>query len=108
MANEQFLKYLSNKHNSFWNHIESFLDERLSPDAKSRIVTNHFNDDISIKIPMRINALLKAGILNELLANELKLINSRGNNIAHHGISGVYSTCYHSLETLGYLNKYCK
>lgn len=107
MANEQFMKYLSKKHDKFWNYLKSCLNP-YSPAKNDKIIKGRDNEDKGITIPSRIEALGKAGVLNELIVREAKLVNSRGNNIAHHGIPGVYSSCYHNLELLNYLNKYCK
>lgn len=104
MANEQYLKYLSSIHNEFWDSLREFLPAPIV----DKVIANKDNNDIAIKIPNRIDALCKAKVLNELIANEVKLVNVRGNNIAHHGIPGVYSSCYHNLEVLNYLNQRCK
>ena len=108
MANEQFMKYLSGKHDRFWNYLKSCLNPTTPDNIKDKIIEGRNNEDKGISMPSRIEALGKAGVLNELIVREAKLVNSRGNNIAHHGIPGVYSSCYHNLELLNYLNKYCK
>lgn len=108
MANEQFMKYLSEQHTEFWNYLENCLPKKLSDDAKNKIISSRINDNKDISLPARISALGMAGILNELIVREAILVNSRGNNIVHHGYPIEYSSCYHNLELLNYLNKYCK
>ncbi len=107
MANEQFMKYLSSKNDRFWEYIRKFINKGSS-DEKDEVINNHLNDSRIIDVSSRINALEKAGVLNDLIANEVRLVNSRGNSVAHKALPGFYSTCYHNLELLNYLNKYCK
>ena len=105
LANEQFLKFLSSKHSQFWNHLFDCLPRYLKNEVKQEIIEKCDNEDRNINIPIRIEALKKAGIINKLIANELKLVNQRGNNIVHQGLTGFYLTCYHNLQVLDYLNK---
>jgi hypothetical protein len=108
MANEQFMKYLTFKHPKFWDNLKPCLDSRLSEEKMNEIISNKNVDDRLISMPSRIDALGKTGVLNELIVREAKLVQSRGNNIAHYGIPALYPSCYHNLEVLNYLNKYCK
>ena len=107
LANEQFMKYLSEKNNKFWSCLESCSDIK-DPKKKKEIIANHDNENEAIKIPTRIDTLGKAGILNKLIVREARLVNTRGNNIVHLAIPIEYSSCYHNLQLLNYLNKYCK
>lgn len=84
MANEQFMKYQSEKLNLYQD-----------------------NDDREISMPKRIDDVRKGNAINRLVALEAKLVHKRGNNIAHQGIPGFFSTCYHCLELLNYYNKQC-
>ena len=108
MANEQFMKYLSLKYDSFWKNLGPCLPKSYSEEKKDKIISTKDVEDQRILMPSRIWALGKAGVLNELIVSEVLLVNTRGNNIAHYGSSGIYSSCYHNLEILNYLNRYCK
>ena len=106
MANEQCMKYLSSRHKGFWDHIRPHIV--ASKEEKDKIIKEQLNDDPGIRIPGRIDALKKIGVLNELIAKEVELVNKRGNNVAHSGRATPFWTCYHNLELLDYLYKYCK
>ena len=109
MANEQLLKYLSDKNPIFWKHIEKYLlsDKKENKGKIVNLLKEKDYDHIFITTYKRLKALQDANIINELIKNEVDFINKKGNNVAHNGASLFYYSCYYNLQLLSYLkNKY--
>ena len=108
MANEQYLKYLTSAHPEFWDLLSSNLPAFLNDAKKKKIIAERDVNDPDIKVPSRISTLKQAKVIDELIANEIFALNTRGNAIAHRCEAPLFSTCYHGLETLNYLKNHCK